>query len=418
MRFSTVALLLLSACTGPSPKESACVTGCDSDSSGHDLDSRDSSEPDSVETGESGTHTGESGESGESGDTVETGPPPDTSVPDDPLELCINEFMPSNITSLTDETGAYPDWIELHNPGADDISLDGWSLTDDRDDPTMSPLGADLVVPAGGWLLLYADGLTELGSSHLAFSLSEDGEEVGLFAPDGRGSVVRFGEVINDISLARVPDCCTGSTDCWDYAYRGSPGETNGEPDIEPDEYEEITIFPSGSDWAYWYTGAAPDGDWTAVDYDDSAWDIGAAPLGYGDSHQVTTLDYGGDDSNKYITAYFRVTFDATGASEWLDATLEYMRDDGVIVYLNGAELTRDNVSTDPADSSTLADSSVSEPYETEWNGVDLDTSLLVEGDNVLSVELHQASASSSDMTFDLQILANVIKADTGDSGD
>ena len=44
----------------------------------------------------------------------------------------INEFLANNTsTSLADEDGDTPDWIELHNPDGGSVGLDGWYLTDD-----------------------------------------------------------------------------------------------------------------------------------------------------------------------------------------------------------------------------------------------------------------------------------------------
>src|SRR5687768_6509801 len=61
------------------------------------------------------------------GDTAATTDPEPPLAP--PLELCINELMPANVASWQDETGAAPDWIELHNPGAEPVDLLNWSLT-------------------------------------------------------------------------------------------------------------------------------------------------------------------------------------------------------------------------------------------------------------------------------------------------
>jgi len=179
----------------------------------------------SGETGETGdTSAPDSGETNETGDSQESA---DTWDPDAPLELCINEFMSDNKTSLTDETGATPDWIELHNPGADEVALAGWTMTDDADETDKSELDDTLVIEAHGFLVFYADNLPDLGTQHLGFSLSQDGGTVGLYAPDGRGSLLQYAWIASDLSAARVPDCCSGDG-CWDYVYQGTPGVTNG----------------------------------------------------------------------------------------------------------------------------------------------------------------------------------------------
>lgn len=211
-----IPLLLALGCSGPVKVgcDSGCETG-DSDSSAPETGTGDDSAgPDSQETGESG----------ETADSQETD---DSWDPDAPLELCINEFMPDNKTTLTDETGATPDWIELANPGFDDISLAGWTMTDDADETDKSELDDTLVIEAHGFLVFYADNLPDLGTQHLGFSLSQDGGTVGLYAPDGRGSLLQYAWIASDLSAARVPDCCSGDG-CWDYVYQGTPGVTNG----------------------------------------------------------------------------------------------------------------------------------------------------------------------------------------------
>src|SRR5215218_4570479 len=50
--------------------------------------------------------------------------------------VVINEFVAINDSGLTDSFGERSDWIELHNPGTDPVSLLGWKLTDDPNDST------------------------------------------------------------------------------------------------------------------------------------------------------------------------------------------------------------------------------------------------------------------------------------------
>ena len=79
---------------------------------------------------------------------------------------------------------AVADWIELRNSGASDVSLNGWSLTDDSGDPQkwMFP---NVSIPAGGFLVVVADKLdlksNPGGFLHANFALDRDGNYVGLF---------------------------------------------------------------------------------------------------------------------------------------------------------------------------------------------------------------------------------------------
>lgn len=316
-------------------------------------------------------------------------------LPDEPLELCINEFMPDNEASLRDETAAYPDWIELHNPSDATIDLEGWVLTDARLEPERGVISG-LTIDPGGFVLLYADGMPELGAQHLGFSLDVEGGEVALFAPDGRGNVVTYGAMAPDFSIARVPDCCEGD-DCLEFDFRGTPGESNVEA-----VYESITLLPAGSTWLYWDQGVDPGEGWESAGFDDSAWLAGPGPLGYGDTHQLTTVGYGPSDVTKYITTWFRTTFEASTALDTV--TLSLLRDDGAIVYLNGVEVVRDNMPDGDVTADTLSVASTGSSDETAYWDFNIDPSALVEGTNTVAVELHQSAADSSDLGFDLSV--------------
>jgi hypothetical protein len=314
-----------------------------------------------------------------------------------PLELCINEFMPDNEASITDESGATPDWIELHNPGSEDIDLEGWSLTDDADDPMKSVLPAGLTLPAGGFLLLWADGGALPSPTHLGFALSAAGGTVGVFAPDGRGSLVSYGDISDDFSAARLPDCCEGDA-CFGFDFRGTPGQSNVEPEIVT-----VPILAAGGTFRF-LAMTPPPIDWMMPGADDSAWPSGPAPLGYGDPHIVTNVPFGPDPLNKPITTYFRASFQVSGAASLVLATIRVLRDDGARVFLNGVEVVRTNLPAGDLTEATLAPISVGGAEEATALAFPLDPALLVEGTNVIAAEVHQSAASSSDLGFDLSI--------------
>ena len=71
-------------------------------------------------------------------------------------------------------------------------------------------------------------------------------------------------------------------------------------------------------------------------------------------------IGYGPDPNNKYVTTYFRKTFNVSGAADIRLLNLEVVRDDGVIVYLNGTEVFRDGLPDGPVTFDTLANITVS----------------------------------------------------------
>lgn len=329
---------------------------------------------------------------------ADAGAPPADAAP---LELCINELMPDNEAALADETGARPDWIELHNPGAADVDLGGWSLTDDPAVPGKSVLPDGMVIAAGGFLLLFADDRAVMSPTHLGFKLGSGGEVVGLFAPDGRGSLITYGAISADFSAARRPDCCS-KDGCFHFDFRGSPGASNVERTLET-----VEVLPRGSVYRYFDQGSVPAADWMAPGFDDSAWASGAAPLGYGDPHIATTVSFGPDPANKHMATWFRARFEVTGREALMTARLMLLRDDGARVFINGVEAARSNLPAGPLDAATPASVGVGGAEETSYLGFVLDPALLVEGENVLAIETHQAAATSSDLGMDVSISAS-----------
>jgi hypothetical protein len=305
--------------------------------------------------------------------------------------------MPDNETALV-VMGDTPEWIELHNPTDKAVNLEGWSLTNDESQPKLSVLPKGVAIAPKGFVVLYADGDTSLGPNHLAFKLNAGGGQVGLFAPDGAGSVVPYGMLAADVSAALVPDCCTGS-DCTETDFEGTPGKSN-----VPVVLETVTVLPEGSVYKYLDTGIAPPATWVNANFDDSAWDTGEAPLGYGDAHIATTVGYGLNPNNKFVTTWIRTTFEVQGAASVASAKVELMRDDGARAFLNGTEVARSNLPQGAITAATLASSSVSGGQETTFFSFDVDPALLVEGTNVLAVEVHQVSGNSTDLGVDARV--------------
>ncbi len=160
-------------------------------------------------------------------------------------------------------------------------------------------------------------------------------------------------------------------------------------------------VIPMGSAWKYLDNGSNQGSAWRALGFDDSSWKSGAGQLGYGDGDETTVVSYGGNSSSKYITTYFRKNFNVSDASSVSALGLKLIRDDGVVVYLNGTEIFRNNMPTGTISSSTLASTGVEDD---DILSSSISKSLLVSGNNVLAVEIHQADAASSDISFDFEL--------------
>ena len=120
--------------------------------------------------------------------------------------LIINEVMASNTSACADPFGEFDDWVELYNPGASDIDLGGFTVTDDTTQPTKATLSAGVIVPAHGRKVLWCDDQVQ-GTDHLPFKLSADGEQFAIYAADGTLiDSVTFGAATTDVAFARLPD--------------------------------------------------------------------------------------------------------------------------------------------------------------------------------------------------------------------
>ena len=163
------------------------------------------------------------------------------------------------------------------------------------------------------------------------------------------------------------------------------------------------TLVPAGAIWRYQDNGANLGSAWRNITFDDSAWKRGPAQLGYGDGDEATVVNYGPDATNKYFTTYFRRTFTLANASMINHLTASLLYDDGAVVYLNGTEVWRSNMPTNGVVTYlTPALSAVAD--ENAWLTTNLNTALLVDGTNVIAVEIHQSSRTSSDISFDFAL--------------
>gem|GEM_PF-891881 len=169
-----------------------------------------------------------------------------------------------------------------------------------------------------------------------------------------------------------------------------------------------VTLVPAGAVWSYLDTGVDPGPAWTMLQFDDSAWRTGPAQLGYGDGDEATVVRYGPDPNNKHITTWFRHRFFVAGASAVQSLTAGLVRDDGAVVYLNGVEVWRDNMPAGPVDATTLAKSAIGGSAESAWLTKQLNPAGLVSGTNLLAVEIHQNTNTSSDISFDFTLTATL----------
>lgn len=167
------------------------------------------------------------------------------------------------------------------------------------------------------------------------------------------------------------------------------------------------TIFGYQSTWKYLADGSNQGTAWREKEFADTDWSSGQGQFGYGDGDEATIIPCGPTapacNNNNFITTYFRKTIAVANPSQYSTLTLNVRRDDGVVVYVNGTEVARDNLPTNPA-FDRLADTFASDDGNTPLT-FSVPAGLLSPGDNVIAVEIHQNTISSSDVSFDLELL-------------
>lgn len=172
--------------------------------------------------------------------------------------------------------------------------------------------------------------------------------------------------------------------------------------------YSQLKIISTGDNWFYYDKKEAPADDWLYNKFVDSNWGEGISPLGYGeDSIVKTNISFGDNPKNKDITKYFKKTFIIDDPYEHLMYTLKVQRDDGIVIYLNGKEIMRNNMPEGVASHNTKASSLIfSSSSESIVYTKQLSPDDFIAGVNVISASVHQARKTSSDCIFNLELEA------------
>jgi hypothetical protein len=241
-------------------------------------------------------------------------------------------------------------------------------------------------------------------------NLSEDGDKLVLY--DQGGGLAAKVDFRDRGSWTSVPTGTGYSLSLINpFAENGQPGNwlpsrhPGGTPGAEnfPAPYlNETQVFGETSDWVYkkGWNGTAmaafsdPPDAWKAPGFDDSSFTPGKTPLGFGLTGLQTTLD---DMNGNYLSFSLRKRFtlgsDVTALVE--SAALRIRVDDGYVAYLNGVEIGRLNVGTDAQVAFDKAATS-SRSLNTAPVSIPITKEKLVQGENVLAVEVHNAALTSS----------------------
>ena len=307
----------------------------------------------------------------------------------DPAAVKINEWLAAHVA----QPGS--DFIELFNPGVLPVDLGGLFLANAPGNPAQSPLPALSFIAGRGLSVYTADGDASK-PDHVSFTLFPEAGSLFLSAADlSLIDAVIYGPQTDDISQGRSPD---GSTRIIAFT-APTPGGGNPRDDGGGGGTNVTTVtlplLGITDTWRFWTNGDQGIA-WRAPSFDDAAWPSGRALLYHEDAAlpapKNTPLPLG------RTTYYFRAHFAFPTNTAGVRLSLHPVVDDGAVFWLNGQELTRTGMPAGNPAFSTFASRNVGDAaYEGPY---DLPADLLRQGDNVLAVEVHQITASSSDIVF------------------
>ncbi len=207
------------------------------------------------------------------------------------------------------------------------------------------------------------------------------------------------GDGLTDCADADCPPC---PPVCGDGVCE-RPTESCGACPADCSCWAPARLVPPFGVWRYLDDGSDQGAAWTAVGFDDAGWAAGPAELGYGEGDEATVVSFGADAARKHITTYFRASFEVVDPTAYAELRVRLLRDDGAVVYLNGAEVFRSNMPEGPITSATEA--AAGADCEDCWYETPVSAAgRLVAGTNVVAVSVHQVGPTSSDLSFNLEL--------------
>ncbi len=172
----------------------------------------------------------------------------------------ITEFMADNKGSITDEDGAYSDWIEVHNPTATAINLNNYTLTDTLSDPAPWRFPVQTLAP-GDFIVVWASGKnrTTAGAPlHTSFSLAKGGEYL-------------------ELALNPLPSGPKTVLQSW------NPYPSQAENESYGIQFTTATLVAQGASSKYFVpTSNSVDATWRNTGFVDTSWTTGATGIGFG----------------------------------------------------------------------------------------------------------------------------------------
>ncbi len=182
---------------------------------------------------------------------------------------------------------------------------------------------------------------------------------------------------------------------------------------VRSSAFADETFFVSfGSEWRFFRGLEEPTPEspaaWRSVDFDDAAWDVGAAPLGYGFDELGTDLNASEPPmEGNYLSLYVRQRFSLSELDRIESLEARVIADDGAIVWLNGTEIARINAPGDPGDHIPFDERAARAQLNRRAHIFPLEDfrDLIDEGANVLAAQGLNRSLTSNDMRLAIELV-------------
>jgi hypothetical protein len=169
------------------------------------------------------------------------------------------------------------------------------------------------------------------------------------------------------------------------------------------------TVIYNNDTWKYFIGSSEPDSEWRLLTFNDAAWAQGPGGFGYGDNDDNTII-------STCTSVYLRRKFNVTDTGAIASALLNMDYDDAFVAYLNDVEIARVGISgVNPTFNQTGNDHEA-----TMYRGRQPELFLidkkklkicLLPGENILAVQVHNSSSTSSDMTSNVFLSVGITNA-------
>ena len=155
-------------------------------------------------------------------------------------------------------------------------------------------------------------------------------------------------------------------------------------------------FFEKGSVWKYLDDGSNQGVAWQDLNFDDSDWKIGMGHMGFGEGDENTLLTPG------FITYYFRKKVIIPDTTIIDSIYFNIVHDDGAVAYVNGREVLRSALMpSGTINYLTGTTTFIPNDVENDFWTYKVDKSFFNNGENIIAIEVHNQTVSSSDISFD-----------------